>query len=135
MPPAPTTSTRPPATASASSRGSPRDSAMAGRPRAAAEAEARELSRGRKQVGEGRPSFRSCALRPPVGAERATPGTGEMELLGPGWALREVAPHTSRYTLARSCFKQTRKEPLCGVRKPEGHLLAWGLNSQPGLTG
>lgn len=75
MPPAPTTSTRPPATASASSRGSPRDSAMAGRPRAAAEAEARELSRGRKQVGEGRPNFRSCALRPPVGADRATPGT------------------------------------------------------------
>lgn len=73
MPPAPTTRTRPPATASASSRGSPRDSAMAGRPRAAAEAEAGEVSRGRKQVGEGRPSFRSCARRPPIGAEWAEP--------------------------------------------------------------
>lgn len=75
MPPAPTTSTRPPATASASSRGSPRDRAMARRPRAETEAEAGELSCGRKRVGEGRRSFRSCALRPPVGARRGRSGT------------------------------------------------------------
>lgn len=71
MPPAPTTSTRPPATASASSRGSPLDRAMAGQPRAAAEVEAGELSRGRKRVGEGKPGFRSCALRPPGGPRSA----------------------------------------------------------------
>lgn len=53
MPPAPTTSTRPPATASASSRGNPRDRAMAGRPRAATQAEAGEL-RPRPEAGGGR---------------------------------------------------------------------------------
>lgn len=104
MPPAPTTSTRPPATASASSRGNPRDSAMAGRPRAAAEAEAREMSRGRKQVGEGRRSFRSCALRPPFGAERATPATCGAHYLGQGSALRQETSHTCRCAPARSCI-------------------------------
>lgn len=113
MPPAPTTSTRPPATASASSRGSPRDSAMAGRPRAAAEAEAGEASRGRKRVGEGRPGFRSCALRPrpASGGPRPRRGPGG----SPAGCGREAA-RTSGRAPARSGFSAARADPLSRLR-------------------
>lgn len=124
MPPAPTTRTRPPATASASSRGSPRDSAMAGGPRAAAEAEAGEMSRGRKQVGEGRLSFRSCALRQPVGAEWA----GPWESLGWWLQLRlqfKRSVHTSGRARDWEPFRDVCT-PLSGFRlkTPKGRPVA-----------
>lgn len=76
IPPAPTTSTRPPDTASASSRGNPRDSAMAGRLRAASESEAGEPER-QPEVGGGRaaqlPLLRSAAAIPPRDGLRRHP--------------------------------------------------------------
>lgn len=111
IPPAPTTSTRPPDTASASSRGNPRDSAMAGRPRAAAQSEAGEPSGSRKSVGEGRHSFRSCALRPP-----ARPEMGPGDTLMPGITSHTI-PEEQGTALRLRCLGSPSKD--------------LGLNSQP----
>lgn len=94
------------------------------------------MSRGRKQVGEGRPSFRSCAVRPSFGAERATPGTCGARRVGQGSALRqEVSLSLAPAVMLQPgrVFTDARGTAI-RLKKPTGHLLAWGLNSQPRLT-